>query len=108
MVKAGEDFAGAYFDEVGGGFVGEELDAFDPADGAGDLADEAVAGVGTAGDEAGVDIGSDGGDWVVEDDGFEVLGEGILSGLHEGAVEGGADLKHDGALRSGLFTAIGG
>ena len=86
----------------------KELDAFDPADRACDLADEAVAGVGTAGDEAGVDIGGDGDDGVMEDDGFEVLGEGILRGLHEGAVEGSADLKHDGALGSGLFAAIGG
>ncbi len=44
-VEAGEDFAGAYLDEVSGALGGEELDALDPADGAGDLADEAVAGV---------------------------------------------------------------
>ena len=42
-VEAGEDFAGAYFDEVGCALGGEEADAFDPADGSGDLADEGVA-----------------------------------------------------------------
>lgn len=44
-VEAGEDFAGAYFDEEGGGLGEEELDALDPADRGGDLADEGVAGV---------------------------------------------------------------
>ena len=89
------------------GFAGEEVDAFDPADGAGDLADEAVAGVGAAGDEAGVDVGGDGDDGVVEGDGFEVGGEEVLRGLHEGAVEGGADVEHDGLFGSGLFAEIG-
>ena len=45
---------------MSGALGDEELDALDPADRAGDLADEAVAGVGAAGDEAGVDVG---GDW---------------------------------------------
>ncbi len=107
-VEAGEDFAGADFDEVGCALGDEELDALDPADGAGDLADEAVAGVGAAGDEAGVDVGGDGDGGVVEGDGFEVLGEGVLRGLHERAVEGGADLEHDGALGSGLLAEVGG
>ncbi len=38
----------------------------------------------------------------------EVAGEGVLRGLHKGAVEGGADLKHDGALGSGLLAEVGG
>ena len=64
--------------------------------------------VGAAGEEAGVDVG---GDWelrVVEGEDCEVVGEGVLGGLHEGAVEGGADLKHDGALGSGLLAEVGG
>ncbi len=54
--EAGEDAAGAELDEVGGAAVDEELEALDPADGGGDLADEAVADVGAAGEEAGVDV----------------------------------------------------
>ena len=91
--EAGEHLAGADFDEVGDALGDEELDALDPADGAGDLADEAVAGLGAAGDEAGVDVAGDGELGVVEDEGFEVGGEGLLRGLHEGAMEGGADLR---------------
>ena len=107
-VEAGEDFAGAYFDEVGRALGGQELDALDPADGAGDLADEAVAGVVGFCDESGVDVGGDGDERVLEGEGGEVFGEGVLRGLHEGAVEGCADLKHDGALGSGLFAEVGG
>ena len=106
--EAGEDFAGAHLDEVGGAFAEEELDALDPADGAGDLADKAVADVGGAGDKAGVDVAGDGVEGVVEGDGFEVGGEAVLGGLHELGVEGGADLEHDGALGSGLLAEGGG
>ncbi len=60
------------------------------------------------GEEAGVDVGGDGVGRVVEGDGFEVGGEGVLRGLHEGAVEGGADVEHDGALGSGLLAEISG
>ena len=69
--EAGENFAGAYFDEVGCSFGDEELDALDPADGAGDLTDEAVGDFGAAMEEAGVDVGGDGEGRVVESDGFE-------------------------------------
>ena len=106
--EAGEDFAGAYFDEVGCAFGDEELHALDPADRAGDLADEAVGDFGAAVEEAGVDVGGDGEGGVVEGDGFEGGGEGVLRGLHEGAVERSADLKHDGALGSGLLAEVGG
>ncbi len=44
----------------------------------------------------------------MEGEGCEVGGEGVLRGLHEGAVEGGADLEHDGALGSGLLAEVGG
>ena len=64
--EAGEDLAGADLDEVGGALGDEELDALDPADGTGDLADEAVGDVGAVGDEAGVDVGGDGEVGVVE------------------------------------------
>ena len=107
-VEAGEDFAWAYFDVVGDALGGEEVDALDPADGAGDLADEAVAAVGVAGDEAGVDVDGDRDGGVVEGDGFEFRGEGGLGGGHQGAVEGGGDLQHDGALGSGLLAEVGG
>jgi hypothetical protein len=40
--EPGEDLAGACLDEVSGTPGDEELDALDPADGAGDLAYEAV------------------------------------------------------------------
>src|SRR5258708_17216073 len=40
--EAGEDFARAYFDEVSSALGDEELDAFDPTNRAGYLADEAV------------------------------------------------------------------
>src|SRR6202011_5126075 len=95
-------------DEVGGTLRNEELNAFHPADRPSDLANQAVAGVRTTGDKAGVDVGRDWNDGVIEDDGFKVLGKGILGRLHESAVERSTDLKHDRALRSSLFAAIGG
>ena len=49
-----------------------------------------------------LDVGGDRDGGVGEGEGFEVGGEGVLRGLHEGAVEGGADLEHDGALGSGV------
>ena len=54
------------------------------------------------------DVAGDGELGVVEGQGREVGGEGVLRGLHEGAVEGGADLEHDGALGSGLLAEVGG
>jgi hypothetical protein len=106
--EAGEDFAWADFDEVSCALGDEELDALDPADGAGDLADEAVAGFVGVGEEARVDVAGYGVGWVVEVDCGEVGGEGVLCGLHKGAVEGCADLEHDGALGSGLLAEVGG
>ena len=107
-VEAGEDFAGAYFDEVGRGEGGEEVDALDPADGAGDLADEGVAGVGVAGGEAGVYVGGDGDGGIVEADAFELDHEGLLGGCHEGAMEGCGDAEEDGLLGSGGLAEIDG
>jgi len=107
-VEAGEDFAGADFNELSGAGFGEELDALDPADRRGDLADESVADFGAAGEEASVGVGGDGEGGVVEDDGFEGVGEGILRGLHERGVEGAADGEHDGALGAGFFATRGG
>jgi len=101
-------FAGADFDEVDGTLGDEELDALDPADGAGDLADEAVAGVGLAGDQTGVDVGRRWERGVVEGDAFEVDHEGVLGGLHEGAVEGGAHREHYCAFGTGLLAEGGG
>ena len=106
--EAGEDAAGADFYEGRGVFLKEKLDAFHPADGGGDLADEAVAGVGGADDAAGVDVDDDRVGGVLEGEGFEVGGEALLGGLHEGAVEGGRDLEHDGALGAGCFAKFGG
>ena len=107
-VEAGEDFAGADLDEVSWQLSGEEVDALDPADGAGDLADEGVAGVGVAGGEAGVDVGGYGDGGVVEGDAFELDHQGFLRGLHEGAMEGCADLQHDGLFGAGGFAEVGG
>ena len=50
----------------------EELNALDPADGAGDLADEAVGDFGAVGEEAGVDVGGHGVPGIVEGEGCEV------------------------------------
>ena len=55
-VQAGEDFAWAYFDVVGYVAELELADAVDPADGAGDLADEGVADVVGLDEEASVDV----------------------------------------------------
>ncbi len=107
-VEAGEDFAWAYFDEVSGGLGDEEVDALDPADGAGDLADEGVAGVGVAGGEAGVYVGGDGDVGIVEVDAFKLDHEGLLGGCHEGAMEGGGDAKEDGLFCSGGFAEVDG
>lgn len=106
-VEAGEDFAGADFDVMGDAGLMQKPDALNPADGAGDLADEGVAdGVG-GGEEAGVDVGGDGEGGVVEGDGGEVGGELELRGHHERAVEGSADGEHDGALGSEFLAAFG-
>ncbi len=56
------------------------------------------------GGEAGVDVGGDGDGGVVEADAFELDHEGFLGGLHEGAVEGGADGEHDDLFGSGSFS----
>ena len=106
--EAGEDFAGAYFDEVGCALGDEELMHSTQRTGPVTWRMRAVAGVGGAGDEAGVDVGGYGDGGVVEGEGVEVGGEGVLRGLHEGAVEGGADLEHDGALGSGVLAEVGG
>ncbi len=97
-VEAGEDFAGTDFEVVRDVAELELVNALDPADGAGDLADEGVAdGVGL---EEGlrVDVADDGEAGVVEVDAVELRGELALGGQHEGAVEGAADGEHDGAL----------
>ncbi len=107
-VEAAEDLAGADLDEVGGAGLLEEADALHPADGAGDLADEGVADGGAAGEQEGVDVGGDGEGGVVEGDRLQRAGELLLGGVHEGAVEGRADRKHDGALGAGLFAELGG
>ena len=70
-VEAGEDFAGADFNEMRGAGLREELDALDPADRRGDLADESVADFRGAGEKARVGIGGDGEGRVVKGDGFE-------------------------------------
>ena len=97
-VEAGEDFAGAYFDVVGNVPEFELVDAFDPADGAGDLADEGVAELVGMQMELRVDVGDNGEAGLVEGDGLELVFELMLGGHHEGAVEGAADGEHDGAL----------
>ena len=107
-MRPAEDLAGAYFDEVGCALGDEELDALDPAHRSGDLADEAVGDLGAVGEEARVDVAGDGEVGVIEGQGREVGGESVLGGLHEGAVEGRADLEHDGALGSGLLAQVGG
>jgi hypothetical protein len=60
---------------VGGTCGDEELDALDPAYGAGDLAYEAVGDLGGLGEEAGVHVGGDGELGVVEGEGGEVASE---------------------------------
>ena len=104
--EAGEDFAGAEFDEVGDALGDEELDALDPADGTGDLADEAIADIGAAGEEAGVDVACDGEAGVAEVDPFEGGGELVFGRLHEVAMEGRGDFEQDGFfLRRRLWQA---
>ena len=103
--EAGENFPGTYLNEVSGTLGDEDLDAFHPTNRTGDLANKAIAGVGAAGDHASVDVCSDRNGRVIEYEGFEVFGEGVLSGLHECTVEGGADLKHDRALCAGLLCS---
>ena len=98
-VEAGEDFAGADFDVVGDVVELELADAVDPADGAGDLADEGVAdGVGLLVRRRASTLAATGkrGSWKGMD--WSGFGELELGGHHEGAVEGGADGEHDGAL----------
>ena len=61
------------------------------------------------GEEAGVDVGGYGEAGVVEGDGVRVCSASwSLGGLHEGAVEGGADGEHDGALGAGFLAELGG
>ncbi len=86
----------------------ELADAVDPADGAGDLADEGVADVVGLQEEAGVDVGGYGEAGVVEGDGLELVFELALCGHHEGAMEGSADGEHDDALGSEFFAQFGG
>ena len=88
----------------------EELDALDPAYGTGNLAYQAVGDFGGVSEEAGIQehrqlLGSRGS---LKVRAARSQGQGILSGLHKGAVEGGTDLKHNGALGSGLLAEIGG
>ena len=69
-----------------------------------DLADQCIANLGPAAQKASVDIGGDGERRVVEGYGLEGLGEFVLCRLHQLAVEGCADGKHDGAFGSSLFA----
>src|SRR6202035_710275 len=71
--EAGEDFAGAYFNKLGSTVGAEEMDTFHPPDRTRDLTYKTVAGVGTAYDKPGVDVGGDGDSWVIEDNGFQIL-----------------------------------
>ena len=80
--QTGEDFSGADFDEVGCALSDEELDALDPANGAGHLTHEAVARIRVAGDHAGVDVACDGKFGVMEGYAFEVNHERLLRGCH--------------------------
>lgn len=84
------------------------MDALDPADGAGDLADESVAEVVGADVEMGVDVADDGETGVVEGDRGHLLGELELRGHHERAVEGSADGEHHGALGTEFLAEVGG
>ena len=106
--EAAEDFAWAHFDEVGGLLRDEEADGVDPADSACDLADEGFAELMGIGDERRIDIHHDGDTGRCEGKGAEQLGEAILRRLHEGAVEGRADLEHDDAPGATLFAYFGG
>ncbi len=80
------------------------MDAVDPADGAGDLADEGVANDVGLQVELGVDVAGYGEARGLEGDGLELMLELVLGGHHERAVEGAADGEHDGALGTEFFA----
>lgn len=96
--QTGEDASGADFDPVGDAFGDEEADGVGPADGAGDLIDEAGTGGVTAGGELGGRVLDERDGEIREGGGGEVSGEAELGGFHEGAVEGSADGQGDYAF----------
>ena len=106
--QAGEDFAGAGFDEEICACGDEGLDTSRPADGAGDLFDERLADLSGGGDEVSRDIGGNGELGVAQFDGGEDAGNFFLRRLHEGAVEGRADLEHDDFAGAASFDELGG
>jgi hypothetical protein len=97
LEQAAEDFAGANLNEdaSAGGYEG--VHAIYPANRAGDLADECVAGGFSGGDQAAGDVGGYRDAGIGKGKGSEDAGDFLLRGLHECAVEGRADGEHYGA-----------
>ena len=106
--ESAEDFAGSDFDEVRDAFREKSSDGLHPLHGAGDLADECFARLLAGGGRLGVNVLDDWELRVVELELTQVLGEAVLRGLHERAMEGRADGKHDGALGAFGFREVGG
>ena len=106
--QAGEHASGADFHPVGDTCGDEEANGVGPADGAGDLIDEAGAGGFSGGGELGGRVLDEGDCEIGEVGGGEVCGETELGRFHEGAMEGGADGEEDDAFGSGGFCEFHG
>ena len=100
LEQAAEDLAGSKFDVGLRAFGDQRLDAIDPAHGAGDLVSEGFEDLGRGVDHFAGDIRGDGDAGIGKCEGAKYASYFLLGRLHERAVEGSADRKHDGAARA--------